>query len=80
MFHAMGAYHEHTRADRDQYIVVDIDNVEANRENNFEKIKDAEARLLDLPYDIASVMHYTKNVSIQGRKLSFSKGRGLEIL
>lgn len=54
--HALGLLHEHTRADRDQYIVVNHDNIEVGREFNFEK-SDTKTNALGA-YDYGSIMHY----------------------
>ena len=54
--HTLGLLHEHTRADRDQYINVRLDNVQSGKEFNFD-IVDAGSRMLG-DYDYGSVMHY----------------------
>ena len=52
--HLLGLYHEQSRADRDEYVEVDLSNVAANAVGNFTK--------LSFPvigaYDFESVMHY----------------------
>jgi hypothetical protein len=54
--HALGFLHEHARADRDQYISVDLDNVRPADRGNFTVVP------LPLigPYDFGSVMHYAE--------------------
>lgn len=54
--HALGLLHEHTRSDRDQFIQVIWNNVQADKAFNFE-ISNAGASELG-PYDYGSVMHY----------------------
>ena len=54
--HAIGLEHEHTRADRDQYITINWGNVETAKRENF-NISDNDARL-DGEYDYGSIMHY----------------------
>jgi hypothetical protein len=53
--HAVGLFHEHSRADRDDYIEIDLDNVAPVSQFAFRK--------LTLPltgtYDFGSVMHYS---------------------
>jgi hypothetical protein len=60
--HAVGLLHEHTRPDRDEYINIQYDNIEAGFKNQFEIIDKVE--LLDtlgVGYDYNSVMHYKEN-------------------
>lgn len=56
--HAAGFFHEHTRYDRDDHVVVYMDNIQEQYANNYEKI--AADKWLDVasPYDQQSVMHY----------------------
>ena len=53
--HLFGLYHEHTRPDRDDHVVIDFDNIADGKERNFEVIESA--RLLG-PYNLESIMHY----------------------
>lgn len=59
LFHALGFYHEHNRPDRDRHIEVNWDNIAEGSEKNFVKREMNTVELLDLPYDIDSVMHYS---------------------
>lgn len=56
LMHALGDNHEHQRPDRDEYIIINEENVEPGRLHNFE------LRPLAAPtiwyYDFDSVMHY----------------------
>lgn len=54
--HALGFFHEHTRADRDQYITIHWDKIERGAENNFEK-HDHDGVSFGV-YDFGSIMHY----------------------
>lgn len=54
--HALGLEHEHTRADRDQYIHINWENIDPDRVENF-KISST-ARTDVRPYDYNSIMHY----------------------
>jgi len=58
--HLLGLWHEHARTDRDNNVLVLINNVGLQYQHNFEKVRPM--RLL-APYDISSMMHYTMNVS-----------------
>ncbi|MBK8805263.1 MAG: VCBS repeat-containing protein [Bacteroidales bacterium] len=53
--HAIGLYHEQSRADRDNFVTINTANIEAGKEHNFEKYTTG----LDLgAYDFGSIMHY----------------------
>ena len=54
--HAVGLFHEHTRADRDNFITVAWDNIKTGKEFNFEIVSSGVTALKD--YDYGSVMHY----------------------
>lgn len=54
--HALGLLHEHTRNDRDQYVLVNYDNIVTGKEHNF-AIPTANDRDYG-EYDYASIMHY----------------------
>jgi hypothetical protein len=53
--HALGLIHEHQRADRDDYLQVDLTQVEPDAVDNFERLATSRDHT---PYDFASVMHY----------------------
>jgi len=54
--HAVGLFHEHTRADRDNFINVQWDNITPGKEFNFDVLT-ANVELLG-EYDYGSIMHY----------------------
>jgi len=54
--HALGLEHEHTRPDRDQYISINWENIDADKVDNF-AINDS-GRINFGDYDYASIMHY----------------------
>uniref|UniRef100_A0A0N4ZGX8 Metalloendopeptidase n=1 Tax=Parastrongyloides trichosuri TaxID=131310 RepID=A0A0N4ZGX8_PARTI len=54
--HALGVKHEQTRLDKNNYIVVNMSNVKAGMEGNFDKAIDE--KTFDLPYDYGSPMQY----------------------
>ena len=56
--HALGLIHEHCRIDRDAYVVILWDNIDAENERDFE-IHNASAAYGT--YDFDSVMHYAKD-------------------
>uniref|UniRef100_A0A914WQ68 Metalloendopeptidase n=1 Tax=Plectus sambesii TaxID=2011161 RepID=A0A914WQ68_9BILA len=59
--HALGFYHEQSRYDRDSYVTVNLANVEAGMEGQFDKATPAEMNLYSVPYDYGSVMHYSSD-------------------
>ncbi len=64
ILHALGMYHEHTRCDRDDFVSIDYDEIEENREGNFYKAgsgsEDGDCSgAFDVgAYDFGSIMHY----------------------
>lgn len=54
--HAVGLWHEQSRTDRDQFVIIHLGNVEAMREHNFAIYQDG----ADYgAYDLGSIMHYS---------------------
>uniref|UniRef100_UPI003AABE8F2 meprin A subunit beta-like n=1 Tax=Centroberyx gerrardi TaxID=166262 RepID=UPI003AABE8F2 len=58
--HALGFWHEQSRADRDDYVNIMWDRIEPGKEHNFNTYDDTVSSALDVPYDYGSVMHYSK--------------------
>ncbi|XP_076581894.1 meprin A subunit beta [Chaetodon auriga] len=58
--HALGFWHEQSRADRDDYVNIMWDRIEAGKEHNFRTYDDTVSSALGVPYDYGSVMHYSK--------------------
>ncbi|XP_038572752.1 meprin A subunit beta-like [Micropterus salmoides] len=58
--HALGFWHEQSRADRDDYVNIMWDHIEPGKENNFKSYNDTVSSALGVPYDYSSVMHYGK--------------------
>lgn len=56
LMHILGFDHEHSRHDRDDYIIINEDNIDKDRLNNFEKINGTN---YGVEYDFGSVMHYS---------------------
>jgi len=53
--HALGMWHEQSRTDRDTYVIIHWDRIEADASHNFDKETDSHRYG---PYDFDSVMHY----------------------
>ncbi|CAG01597.1 unnamed protein product, partial [Tetraodon nigroviridis] len=58
--HALGLWHEQSRADRDDYVQIMWDQIEPGKEHNFRTRDDTVSSALGVPYDYSSVMHYSK--------------------
>ena len=64
LLHTLGFVHEHTRPDRDDFISVNMDNIEPGKEKNFEKrLQDTSSDFFEkgsinssdnTPYDVLS--------------------------
>ncbi|GMR60817.1 hypothetical protein PMAYCL1PPCAC_31012, partial [Pristionchus mayeri] len=57
--HALGVYHEQSRADRDSYVHVNKDNIPTQNQHNFDSYPTSSS--MQLPYDFGSNMHYTSD-------------------
>jgi hypothetical protein len=58
LMHALGFYHEHQRFDRDDYITVIDDNIQAGEYRQFDIIPLDYTKNVGVPYDYQSVMHF----------------------
>lgn len=58
ILHALGFYHEQSRADRDEFVEIFWKNIKPQRVKSFKKRDPSESADLNLPYDLKSVMHY----------------------
>ncbi|XP_029906015.1 meprin A subunit beta-like isoform X1 [Myripristis murdjan] len=58
--HALGFWHEQSRADRDDYVNIMWDRIKPGKEHNFKTYNDTVSSALNVPYDYGSIMHYSK--------------------
>nr|DBA24329.1 TPA: hypothetical protein GDO54_012002 [Pyxicephalus adspersus] len=58
--HALGFWHEQSRSDRDDYVIIMWDRIRNGTQNNFNTYNDTRSTALNVPYDYTSVMHYGK--------------------
>ena len=56
--HAVGLYHEHTRQDRDSYVLINTANIESGKEHNFNKYSASQGFEIG-SLDFGSVMMYS---------------------
>ncbi|CAH2245699.1 astacin-like metalloendopeptidase [Pelobates cultripes] len=74
LMHSLGFYHEHSRNDRDNYIVIRWQYIDEADKYNF---KTEDTNNLGLPYDYNSVMHYqnTAFTNTTGQTTIVAKGQ-----
>lgn len=73
--HLLGLWHEHCRADRDQYITINFSNIPEREQSQFKMVVDNEATTLETPYDYNSIMHYNEYAfSSIGRSIQSKHG------
>ncbi|CAK8684131.1 uncharacterized protein LOC143469186 [Clavelina lepadiformis] len=56
--HALGFWHEQSRGDRDNHVIIVWDNIRSGAEINFQKQEEGMWNAYGSPYDLGSVMHY----------------------
>ncbi|XP_058487037.1 meprin A subunit beta [Solea solea] len=64
--HALGFWHEQSRADRDDYVRIMWDRISEGKGHNFNTYNDTTSSSLGVPYDYGSMMHYSKNAFRNG--------------
>lgn len=81
LLHTLGFSHHHSRSDRDQYINVHLENVNANQAFNFNKTIDFDPRIKYLtPFDFKSIMLYREfEFSINNKSVITPKIDGVKI-
>lgn len=60
LMHAIGIFHEQSRADRDDFVTVHWENIQKGYENNFEK-RSLNDTTYAFEYDYDSIMHYGRS-------------------
>ncbi|RWS00710.1 Astacin-like metalloprotease toxin [Dinothrombium tinctorium] len=77
LMHTLGFYHEQNRSDRDKYIIVLYDRINATAKHEFNRLAPDKNRLLS-PYDYDSIMHYASNAfSKDGRDTMIPRKEGV---
>lgn len=75
--HAVGLYHEHTRADRDNYITVHWENIQEGKSLNFDIMETGTSMIGEYDYD--SIMHYSRGYFSRNGLNTISAPDGIEI-
>ncbi|XP_019623419.1 PREDICTED: dorsal-ventral patterning tolloid-like protein 1 [Branchiostoma belcheri] len=57
--HAAGFWHEQSRYDRDEYVIIQWENIQSGTEHNFNRYSEVDVTVLGQAYDFGSVMHYS---------------------
>ncbi len=71
--HCVGFKHEHTRNDRDNYVVVMEDRIRPDKAGNFQKVSVDKYKDYG-EYDYDSIMHYNKDSFLETKKINLGKG------
>uniref|UniRef100_A0A915J9A5 Metalloendopeptidase n=1 Tax=Romanomermis culicivorax TaxID=13658 RepID=A0A915J9A5_ROMCU len=71
--HEIGFFHEQSRPDQKENVVINYDNIVKSRYNNFSPMDWKDVNAYQLPYDFGSVMHYdgfTRGFTVDPEKYS----------
>jgi len=81
LMHVLGFYHEQSRPDRDNFLTIDLSNVEPNMVHNFNKYAWGSTVLNQgSSYDYKSIMHYdTTAFSMNGKPTMIPRQSGVTI-
>uniref|UniRef100_A0A914URD6 Metalloendopeptidase n=1 Tax=Plectus sambesii TaxID=2011161 RepID=A0A914URD6_9BILA len=84
MMHAIGLFHEQSRADRDQYVEVLSQNIQNGKLHDFNKYGLDFIDHLGQPYDYYSIMHYegtafTKSGAETIRPVASARAKGIKL-
>ena len=69
--HVLGFFHEHQRPDRNDYITLNPDGIDYDRAKESFKRQGEYINSLEVEYDYASIMHYSKKAFAKDGKVSF---------
>ncbi|XP_065576370.1 zinc metalloproteinase nas-7-like [Artemia franciscana] len=80
LMHAIGFYHEQSRWDRDDYVTIFEENIDADFLYAFNKYDEDRITAFGQPYDWSSVMHYSEYAfSNNGEPTIVSKPEGIPL-
>ncbi|XP_015592931.1 zinc metalloproteinase nas-13 isoform X2 [Cephus cinctus] len=81
LMHAIGFLHEQNRYERDDHVIINWNNIQTGRENNFEKASKETTDAFGVGYDYGSVMHYSSNAfSKNGKPTMEPRGKTKAVL
>ena len=63
--HAIGFWHEQSRPDRDNYVQINLNNIDTLKQHNFMKRRNDEVDSRGSDYDYGSVMHYSTRAFVR---------------
>ena len=73
LMHAAGFWHEQSRADRDEHISINWNNIQSGMEFNFLKYDLNKIDHLGAEYDTCSIMHYGSQAFTKVDRMIFSE-------
>ncbi|GAB0101014.1 astacin-like [Sergentomyia squamirostris] len=80
LLHILGFAHSHQAPNRDDYVDIKWENMNKSTKFPFKKLPSKDWTMLDLPYDYASILHYSRKAfSINGKDTIVPKEEGVEI-
>ena len=59
LIHALGYFHEQSRTDRDDYVIINWGNIQPGTESNFDSYDETYVDPNGVTYDYGSIMHYS---------------------
>lgn len=74
LLHALGVYHEQSRPNRNDHVIVLWENIQAGRKHNFRRVSKRASRAYS-PYDLRSIMHYSSFAFSKNGKATIVKKR-----
>lgn len=60
LIHAIGFVHMQSATTRDDFVIINYDNIDPTKTGNFDKYNSATINMYGTAYDYASIMHYGK--------------------
>lgn len=76
--HSLGFWHEQSRPDRDDYVIIHYENIRNGMDFNFEKRESDDIDSMGSPYDLQSVMHYQSTAFSTNGQRTISTIDGLD--
>lgn len=61
LLHTLGIYHMQSATNRDQFVRINLENVQPGMEHNFLRYESSHISMFSTSYDYESIMHYGRN-------------------